>query len=189
MTRLARVAVSAVLSVTFAVMAGCSLVVAWEQAAAGRWWVAAGATLAAVALLSFMSVSIQETHRAISRRGYARPLGPGLFEQVARLIPRQVDASHPALSSRSVYVKFDDGSIEPVNLADLYYTLLDEYGQDAVLPWRRAVVSGGMDKQQWAAIRQALKNAEAVGIDRRGTLRLNCTPWTAVERVQRYYSS
>lgn len=187
--RFKRIIFTVLIAILIAMLLGLSLYFTLIQAQQENWWLFTAGLFISIVALSLFGVSIREASIAIQRRGYSRPIGTqGSLERVVKSIfVSELDKSHPAQYQRSsILVRFDGGS-EPyrVDLGKLYFVLLDEVSKSgSLLSWDRCVVKNKMDKKAWAAYRRLLQDAEVVDIDGRGSMRLNCTPWAAIEIVK-----
>jgi hypothetical protein len=175
-----RTILSIATTLTLGLLAGVMLWATGAFFAAGTYGIAAGGVFATVAMLTLFSVSLQESSRRLRKRGYARPTASGnVFESVARVLHRD---AHLVNVREVIPVRFDDGVVIGVDVTELYYTLIRDNKHPTVLSWHRW--RDKLDHHQWRAYRHLLEKAGAVRIDGRGAMRLNCTPWAAVERVR-----
>ena len=174
-----RTALSIITTLTLGTLAGVMLWATGAFFAAETYGLAAGGVFATLAMLTFFSVSLQESTRRLRKRGYARPVSSGnVFESAARVI-RQ---AHPVKERAAIPIKFDDGKTVEIDVDKLYYFCRAGYSDHRRFAWHQNKTK--MSKAEWDAIRFALDQAGAVTIDGRGAMRLNCTPWAAVERVR-----
>lgn len=177
------------IAVFIAALFGLALYYSVVNYAAGRYWLTTVCVVCSVLLLSLYGVALSETQLAIKRRGYSRPIGTSRMEQVVKSIfhlHTEPQKSHPGQYERSKkVVYFDDGSSYEVDLGRFYFVLLAEVNKTTgILSWEGSVVKNKMDKRAWAAYRKLLQDAEVVEIDGRGSMRLNCQPWAAVEQIK-----
>lgn len=181
MRQTTRTVLSIITTLAIGAMAG---IILWQTIAAWgdeRYALASGGTFASLAMLTLFSVSLQESTRRLRKRGYARPVssGTGLFESVMRVARQD---THPVNIREVVTVKFDDGAAVVVDVTDLYYKLVTDANRQTVLSWHRW--RDKLDRHQWQAYRHLLEQAGVVDIDGRGAMRLNCSPWAAIEAVR-----
>jgi len=181
MKQTTRTVFSITTTLTIGAIAGLVL---WQTIAAvgnEHYAIASGGAFASIAMLTLFSVSLQESTRRLRKRGYSRPVstGGGLFESAVRVWRQD---AHPVKLPEVVAVKFDDGTTIAVDVTDLYYALVADSQRQTVLSWHRW--RDKLDRHQWQAYRHLLEQAGVVDIDGRGAMRLNCTPWAAVEAIR-----
>lgn len=183
-----RIAFFVVTAVAIALLFGASVYLTGRQFLEQNYLLFSAGFLVSVVFMVAFSVTMQEMTRAIQRRGYARPVGPSQLDKAVKwFVPvTEPEPSHPTQYQRSkIPVPFDNGDSYEVDTGKLYFVLLAEQEHTGgILTWERCVIKGKMDKRAWAAYRQVLIQAEVVEIDGRGSMRLNCQPWAAVEVVK-----
>jgi hypothetical protein len=177
-------------AIFIAALFGLTLYFTWMQFQAEQYMLASAGLGCSVLLVTLFFVAREETSTAIKRRGYSRPIGTSSMNRVVKSIFQlpvsEFDKSHPSEYQRSrKTVYFDDGSSYDVDLGKFYFVLLAETGKNTgMLSWENSVVKNKMDKKAWAAYRKLLTEAQVVEVDGRGSMRLNCQPWAAIEVIK-----
>lgn len=189
LARTKRIFFTLFVAIVIAGLLGMTLYFTWTQLQQGAWWLVAAGITTSIVMLSAFSVALREASIAIQRRGYARPVGTsGTLQRVVKSIfpPAEFETSHPSAYTRSrILVQFDDHSTYDVDLGVFYFVLLGEVNKTTgILSWEQCVVKNKMDKRAWAAYRKLLEQAGVVEKDGRGSMRLNCQPWSAIEVIK-----
>jgi len=174
-----RTALSIITTITLGTLAGVMLWATGAFFAAETYAIAFGGVFATVAMLALFSVALVAFTRRLRKRGYARPVLSGnVLESAVRVLRHD---EHPVKARQTITVNFDDGTPVLVDVAELYYLLIRS-GSSTVLPWHQ--VRNKMSRREWQAHRHLLDTAGVVDVDGRGAMRLNCSAWSAVEKVR-----